>query len=131
MCSGCITHPIQLTAQNSTGSRAKIMESTNISCPSSGQWNRRYNITQNLDTVNHQLQNFISVSTPKFPGHDLRRKNWVLFNRIRSGHGSYAYFMNKIGARDNPYCNCGDVQTPQHILSCNVIGITGDIINVD
>ena len=40
-------------------------------------------------------------------------------------------FMHKIGARDNPYCNCGNVQTPQHVLSCNVIGITGDIINVD
>ena len=88
-------------------------------------WCSRWN------NVNHRLQNFISVPTPKLPGHGLRRKNWVLLNRIRSGHGCYACFMHKTGARDNPYCNCGNVQTPEHVLSCNVIGITGHIINVD
>ena len=49
-------------------------------------WRSRWN------NVNHRLQNFISVPTQKPSGYGLRRKNWVLLNCIRSGHGCYTCF---------------------------------------
>ena len=139
-CSRCITDPTQLTAQSSTGSSTKtwnpltsrvealanrIDDATSPKSWAQSLWHSRWN------NVNHQLETFISVPTPKPPEHDLRRKKWVFLNRIHSGHGRYACFMHNIGARDNRYCNCVDVETPQYVLCCSVIGITGDIINAD
>ena len=121
---------VRLKSRNLLTSRVQALangidDTTSLESWAQSLWRSWWN------NVNHQLQNFISVPTPKPPWHDLRRKNWVLLNRIHSGHGRYACFIHKTGARDNPYCNCGDVQTPQHVLNCSVIGIKGDIINVD
>ena len=43
----------------------------------------------------------------------------------------YASFMHQIGLYDNPNCVCGEIQTHQHVLSCQMIGIRGDIRTVD
>ena len=42
-------------------------------------------------------------------------------------------FINErlIGMNDSPNCICGGIQTPQHVLNCQMIGIRGDIRTVD
>ena len=88
-------------------------------------WNRRWSNSECM------LREFIPTPSEKPTGYDLSRKQWVLLNQIRSGYGRQACFMHKVGLRDNPYCVCGDVQTPQHVLNCRSIGIRGDINTVD
>ena len=88
-------------------------------------WKARWN------NSNHQLKQFIPSPSNKPPGCDLKRCEWVLLNRIRSGHGRFANFMHRIGLSNNPNCVCGEIQTPQHVLTCQTIGIRGDIKTVD
>ena len=88
-------------------------------------WKRRWN------KLDYRLKEFIPQPSSKPPGHDLNRRNWVLLNRIRSGYGRYASFMHRVGLSDSPNCICGEIQTPQHILTCQRIGIRGDIRTVD
>ena len=52
-------------------------------------------------------------------------------NRIRSGYGRYASYMYKAGLSDCPNCLCGQIQTPNRILVCPIIGIKGNIKTVD
>jgi len=89
------------------------------------KWRQRWN-----DST-HQLKQFIPLPSNKPPGHDLKRHEWVLLNRIRSGYGRYGSFMHRIGLSNNPNCVCGEIQTPQHVLVCQTIGIRGDIKTVD
>ena len=69
----------------------------------------------------------ISVHT----SYHLKRSQWGLFNRLRSGHGRYASFMHSIGLRENANCICGAIQTPQHVLNCRMIGTRGDLRTVN
>ena len=39
--------------------------------------------------------------------------------------------MHQISLYDNPNCVCGEIQTHQHVLKCQMIGIRGDIRTVD
>jgi len=79
----------------------------------------------------------------------------VLLNRICSGYGRFANQVYRIVLRDNsnrvcgdnpnrvcgdnpncvcgdnPNCVCGDIQTSQHVLNCDTIGIRGNIKTVD
>ena len=41
----------------------------------------------------YQLNDFIACPSSKLPGYDLKRSQWVLLNRLRSGHVRYASFM--------------------------------------
>ena len=77
------------------------------------------------------LKHFIPFPMSKPPGCDLKRSKWVLLNRIRSGYGRFDGFNYKIGLSNNPHCLCGEVQTAQHVLNCQRIGIRGDIKSVD
>ena len=86
---------------------------------------------QRWQDSNYRLRQYIEEPSAKPPGHDLKRRQWVLLNRIRSGYGRYGSFMHRIGLRASPNCICGDTQTPQHVLICPSIGIRGDIKSVD
>ena len=71
------TSTVQLKSQNPLTSHVQALANgiDNTTSPESwaqSLWHSRWN------NVNHQLQNFISIPTPKPPGHDLRRENWVL-----------------------------------------------------
>ena len=71
-------------------------------------WRRRW------ENSNCQLNNFIAYPSSKPPGYDLKRIQWVLLNRLRSGHGRYGSFMHRIGLCENANCICG----AQQILKC-------------
>jgi len=71
----------------------------------------------------------------------------VLLNRICSGYDRFTNHVYRIVLRDNsnrvcgdnpnrvcgdnPNCVCGDIQTSQHVLNCDTIGIRGNIKAVD
>jgi hypothetical protein len=51
------------------------------------------------------------------PGFDLRRHNWVLLNRFRTGQGRCAHFMYICGFVKSPAYNCGaEEQKIRHIV---------------
>ena len=89
------------------------------------KWQTRWNAS------NHQLKQFIPSPSSNPPGCDLKRREWVLLNRLRSGYGRFAGFMYRIGLSDNEYCLCGEIQTAKHVLICQRIDIQGDIKSVD
>ena len=88
-------------------------------------WRRRW------QSRNYRLKQFLPEPSTKPSGHNLNRAKSVKLNRIRSGYGRYASFMHQIGLNDNPNCVCGEIQTHQHVLNCQMIGIRGDIRTVD
>ena len=69
------------------------------------------------------LHNFIESPSTTPSGHDLdSRKAWSQLNRLRSGCGRTKHFMKMIGASDDDKCECGLVQTINHILfECPVL----------
>ena len=104
---------------------AEANEASSPKAWAEGAWRRRW------QSSNYWLKQFIPVPSTKPSGHDLNRPKWVKLNRIRSGYGRYASFMHRIGMNDSPNCICGEIQTPQHVLNCQTIGIRGDIRTVD
>ena len=128
-----ITHPLTNNRPKSRVPLLKRMHSlasdiNGTSSPKSWAtttWRWRW---QNL---NCRLCQYISESSAKPPGYDLKRRQWVPLNRVRSGYGRYAIFMHRIGLSDNPNCICGEIQTHQHVLTCQTIGIRGDTKTVD
>ena len=88
-------------------------------------WKQRWTATS------HSLKKFITEPTQSPPGSDLPRREWVLLNRLRSGYGRFAAFMNKIGLADSGICTCGHPQTGAHVLECDDIGVQGDMMSVD
>ena len=81
--------------------------------------------------LTHGLRRFIEEPTPHPPGCDLPRGEWVLLNRLRSGHGRFAAFLHKIGLASNDACKCGRPQTSDHVLDCPAIGLRGNLATVD
>ena len=79
----------------------------------------------------YRLCQNIPQPSAKSPGHDLKRHQWVLLNRFRSGYGRCASFMHRIKLSDNTNCICGEIQTHQYVLTCQTIGTRGDIKKVD
>jgi len=77
------------------------------------------------------LRRFIEEPSPRPAGCDLPRAEWVLLNRLRSGHGRFAAFMHKIGLAPTDACRCGHPQTSQHVLQCPAIGLRGSVAIVD
>ena len=83
------------------------------------------------ETSNQYLCTFIHSLFKHPPGHGRKRAHWVLLNRLRSGHGKYAAFMQKICPSQSELCICGSIQTPDHVLICNTFRIRGNIGTVD
>lgn len=65
-------------------------------------------------TVKNQA--LISDPTIEVKGTQLPRRLWLRLNRIRTEHGCCAYMMNKWGVSDSPLCECGEVQTIEHLV---------------
>ena len=67
-------------------------------------------------TTSTSLKKFIPEPSAKPAGCDLPRKAWVNLNRIRTGVGRTKHFLHKIGADPSPNCECGRIQTMDHII---------------
>ena len=49
-------------------------------------------------------------------GMNLNRKGWSTLNRFRTGHGRCREMEHKWGRRENSLCDCGEVQTMNHLV---------------
>ena len=78
-----------------------------------------------------RLSQFLPAPSLQPLGCDLPRREWVLLNRLRSGHGRYGAFLLKIGASQNDRCSCGESQTPAHVDICGEIAMQGNMATVD
>jgi hypothetical protein len=52
-------------------------------------------------------------------GYNLPWKSWQCLNRLRSGMGRSGSNMVKWGLSNNDKCECGEIQTMDHILQCS------------
>ena len=68
---------------------------------------------RSCDVVNKDL---IEDPTARVPGFDLPRPTWALLNRFRANAGPCRNSLFRWGARESPQCDCGAVQTMQHIV---------------
>lgn len=81
---------------------------------------------ENITVTNKHI---IADPTDEIMGQELPRHTWVRLNRIRHGFGCCAYLLHKWNYADNPNCECGSVQTMEHIWRvCNAI--EGDLMDI-
>ena len=53
------------------------------------------------------------------PGQHLPRKAWTTLNRLRTGVGRFAAYMQRWGLAESAHCECGDPsQTAEHVITC-------------
>ena len=70
----------------------------------------------------------VSDPTTKVKGMDLPRCTWVRLNRFRTGQGCCAFLLHRWNFIDSPLCECGEIQTMDHIMQqCNIHRFSGDI----
>jgi len=69
-----------------------------------------------LPQVPSPLKLYINELTPKPNGYQYPRKSWVQLNRLRTGVGRFKANMVKMGLAASNQCECGSVQTAEHIL---------------
>lgn len=80
---------------------------------------------QGVSVANKQL---VTDPTIEVKGNELPRKIWLRLNRFRTGQGCCAFLMHRWNFTDSPLCQCGQIQTMEHILNqCNIHRFTGDI----
>lgn len=61
-------------------------------------------------------------------GMDLPRRTWIRVNRFRTGQGCCAFLLHRWNFVQSNTCECGQVQTMEHILQhCNIHRFSGDI----
>ena len=128
-----VTNPlldIRLKSRAPLSSRMHSLVNDNTENVSSQSW-AEAKWRQRWINSTHQLKQFIPLPSNNPPGCDLKRREWVLLNRIRSGYGRYGSFMYRICLTNNPNCVFGEIQTPQHVLICQTIGVQDDIKTVD
>uniref|UniRef100_A0A8D8Q169 Uncharacterized protein n=1 Tax=Cacopsylla melanoneura TaxID=428564 RepID=A0A8D8Q169_9HEMI len=53
------------------------------------------------------------------PGYNQPYTTWKSLNRLRAGVSRCKYNLRKWGYSDNADCECGEVQTHDHLLICN------------
>lgn len=71
-------------------------------------------IWENSAIPNRELLN---DPTQKPPGFNLPRKAWTALNRFRTGMGRCKYLMHRWGLAESESCDCGEIQTMQHIVA--------------
>lgn len=82
--------------------------------------------------VNVRNKDLITDPTKEVNGMNLPRKLWLRLNRIRTGHGCCAYMLHKWKFIESPLCECGEIQTMDHIVQhCNIHRFTGDIQEIN
>ncbi|KAL4104257.1 hypothetical protein QTP88_019566 [Uroleucon formosanum] len=66
---------------------------------------------------NPDSHNIIQLLGNPLPGHQLPRREWVVLNRLRTGHGRCKELLHKWKMADLPDCDCGHLsQTIHHII---------------
>jgi zinc-binding in reverse transcriptase len=76
------------------------------------QWERMYTKKGNYTRIQPEF-----VGAPwfqKFPHMDRRHITTII--RLRTNHCRTAYHLNKIGIKESPLCECGQIETLQHIF---------------
>ena len=71
------------------------------------------------DWAKQKIPNQFLITDPTScqQGFDLKRSDWTILNRYRTGHGICAVYMHVWGIRDDPLCACGSKQTMSHIVN--------------
>jgi len=69
-----------------------------------------------LPQVPSSLKLYINELTPKPDGYQYPRKAWVQLNRLCTAVGRFKANMVKMGLAASNQCECGSVQTAEHIL---------------
>ena len=71
------------------------------------------------DWAKQEIPNQFLITDPTScqPGFDLKRSDWTILNRYRTGHGVCAASLHVWGIRDDPLCACGIKQTMSHIVN--------------
>ena len=86
------------------------------------KWRERWSSS---NTTNSFL---VDDPTSMLPGFSLHRKEWVKLNRLRSGQGRCNYLLHKWNISPSPLCNCGEVQTTNHIVNdCPIYSYDGGL----
>ena len=69
------------------------------------------------EKFNPDSHNIIQSLGNPLPGHQLPRREWVVLNRLRTGHGRCKELLHKWKMADLPDCDCGHPsQTIHHII---------------
>ena len=92
-----------------------------VSMHTTSQWKDEW---QSVSVVN---KNLISDPTIRLPGFNLCRSTWSILNRFRTGQGRCAANLYKWHMASTDECQCGAVQTMNHIVeSCPLTRFTDD-----
>ena len=85
-------------------------------------WRRRW---ATVDVPNKVL---VADPNQALPGETLPRGQWVLLNRLRCRTGPCRSTLHKWGLRNSPLCDCGELQTMEHISDeCRLTKFAGGI----
>jgi hypothetical protein len=82
------------------------------------------------DWMSASVVNSTLVEDPTIrrPGFDLLRPNWSLLNRFRTASGHCGACRKKWGLTDSDLCDCGAIQTMQHIVNdCPLTKLDGGL----
>lgn len=83
---------------------------------------------QNVSEANKDI---ITDPSHEISGQELPRHVWVKLNRIRTGHGCCAYMLHKWNFTDSPNCECGSIQTMEHIWrDCTIHRFNGSMADI-
>jgi len=66
--------------------------------------------------VESRNKTLVTDPTIKVPGWELTGARWTALNRIRTEQGRCNYLLHKWGMADSPLCECGDIQSINHIV---------------
>jgi len=85
-----------------------------------GLW-ERLKVVADFSTPSSRLCRFMHKPSGHPPGCNLDYSTWTKLNRLRSGTGRVAAVMHVMGLAETPLCNCGQVQTTDHLMTCPLI----------
>lgn len=90
-----------------------------------GLWKKRWELSE---TRNKTL---VPDPTIKVPGWDLTRAQWTALNCIRTEQGRCNYLLLKWEMADSPLCECGEIQSINHIVqSCPNMKFEGELVQL-
>lgn len=102
-----------------------------------------YRERESLGDLNHRWRQWwenVSVfqkelvidPTKAVNGMELPRQVWIRLNRFRTGQGCCAFLLHRWNFTESPLCQCGEVQTMDHIFQqCSIHSFNGDIFELN
>ena len=117
--------PICLTTRKTTCTLTPFVGGRHNSWDQSALWEEDW---LSAAVVNSHL---VCDPTIQQPGFDLPRHSWTLLNRFCTGQGPYHANMHKWGLASSPLCDCGELQTMEHIVdTCLIIKLDGGLLSL-